>query len=576
MNDLMKDTYEKNSLIYLIAVLSVFLTGTVVSSCEDSKDDAMSEGLSIKVFSPTKVMEGQEVMITGTGLDEVTSVEFPGEVRVTDIKVVSHNDIRVIAPADISPEGGDLILHAGNQSVTARVPVTVGNPSVATLSPGDRAGIGAELTITGTDMEFFEEAIFPSTEGDITVAAIDFIRKSTSLLKLRVPVDIRSGRAQIRLVTCAGSEVWLPELHFVLDEKGPFEGEWVWASPAWGNGGYLVDRMPGWWSTSAGASLDEWAPGEGLAESSMVFSGASLIKKLSDGTEVEGEYAVDLTKTKKDAEGNDWSVGQLVTRDINVLCGVWPKAGEEHDIYTYDILEFTDDRMVLCYAPDGTEAWGEAYFWIFERKVVKVSTYPADVDIMEGQTILLEDIDDIADWWIDPDFLARVEGTDDKFTFQAMDGSYRIHADHTLRYFAVEVLAGDEPATLNEDGTGAVWVIGDGIGKPSNANNIGWSDGKAICMAPLGGKKYRITLVAGEHINTDAINFKFFHQKGWGGEFQHNTLSTSSSLVFIGEGDDNGNVKLQPNVTLESGVAYEFVVDLSGGIHNAVLTVTPK
>ncbi|MCC8188363.1 MAG: DUF5121 domain-containing protein [Bacteroides sp.] len=567
---------KKNSLIYPIALLLTFCTGVAVSSCEDSKDDAMSEGLSIKVFSPTKVMEGQEVMITGTGLDEVTSVEFPGEVSVTDIRVITHNDIRVIVPAGISPDGGDLIIHAGDQSVTARVPVTIGNPSVATLSPGDKVGIGAELTITGTDMEFFEEAIFPGTEGDIRVAAIDFIRKSTSLLKLRVPAAIRSGRAQIRLVTCAGNEVWLPELHFVLDEKGPFEGEWIWASSAWGNGAYLVDRIPGWWSTSAGESLDEWAPGEGVAEASMVFSGPTLIKKLSDGTEVEGEYAVDLTKIKKDPDGNDWAIGQLVTRDVNVLCGVWPKAGEEHDIYTYDIIEFTDDRLVLAYAPDGTEAWGEAYFWIFERKVVKVSTYPADVDLMEGQPVTLEGIDDMEDWWIDPDFFASIEGSDNKFTFQAMDGSYRIYADHTLNYFAVEVLSGGEPATLNDDGTGAVWVIGDGIGKPSNANNIGWSDSKAICMAPLGGKKYRITLVAGEQINTDAINFKFFHQKGWGGGFQNNTLSTSSNLVYIGEGDDNGNVKLQPNVTLESDTAYEFVVDLSGGINNAVLTVTQK
>ena len=572
---------KNNFIYYLITVIFALFAGLTFSSCDNSKDDELSEGLSIKVFTPTKIIAGQEVMITGSGLGDVTSVVFPGGVSTTNIEVISHNDIRVIAPAGIAAEGGQLVVHAGDQSVTARVPVTIGKPAVATLSPNDEASVGTELIITGSDMEFFKKAIFPGKDGEITVEAIDFIRKSTDLLRIKVPAGIEGGPARIRLVTCADEEILLPELKLVamaVGETGPFEGEWVWyAGNPWGNGGYLASYEPAWWLVPLG-ELDQYgqAPGEGVAEASMVFEGPYMTKKRADGSEVTGMYTVDMTKTKTTGSGAVWAIGQLVTQDVTPLCGRWPSDDASYDIYTYDIIEFTDDRIVLAYAEDGTGEWGTAYFWVFVRKGSSSSTYPADLTLAEGEKITLEGIEDIADYWIDPDFLVKVDGTDNQFTFQAMAGTYRINADKTLKYFTFEALADGSPATLNEDGTGALWVIGSGIGKPTNDNNINWTESKALCMAPIGNKKYRITLVAGEQINTDAINFKFFHQKGWGGEFQNNTISTGSDLVFIGDGDDNGNVKLQSGVTLQNGTAYEFIVDVSGGTGNAVLTVNEK
>jgi hypothetical protein len=98
-------------------------------------------------------------------------------------------------------------------------------------------------------------------------------------------------------------------------------------------------------------------------------------------------------------------------------------------------------------------------------------------------------------------------------------------------------------------------------------------------MAPVGDKKYQLTVVGGETIRTDNINFKFFHQKGWGGEFGGNAISTSSDIVFIGDGEngrDSGNLGILPDVTLESGATYVFEVDLSAGNEAVVLTVTKK
>jgi hypothetical protein len=202
-----------------------------------------------------------------------------------------------------------------------------------------------------------------------------------------------------------------------------------------------------------------------------------------------------------------------------------------------------------------------------------------DMNLTQSQNLSFEGVSDIADWWIDPDFFTKT--TDNEFVFVPVTGKYRISANTALKYFSVETLAGNEPATLQPDGTGAVWIIGDNIGKPSlSANTVGWTTEKALCMSPVEDKKYQITVVGGQQISTEGINFKFFHQKDWGGEFTNTTLTTTSDIVFVGSGGDSGrdpgNLGLVGNIPLETGATYVFTVDVSEGINNAVLTVSIK
>lgn len=216
-----------------------------------------------------------------------------------------------------------------------------------------------------------------------------------------------------------------------------------------------------------------------------------------------------------------------------------------------------------------------------KMEMVNKDNYRLDIDLEQGDEIILEGL---SDWWVDPDFFAEAN---DKITFIAMSGKYRIIANPTLNYLNVEVMTGNDPASLQPDGTGAIWVIGDNIGKPSVAENVvGWSNtDKALCMVPLGDKKYQVTVVGGETISTEDINFKFFHQKGWGGEFSNSTLKTSSDIVFVGAGEDPGpgnskrdpgNLGLYKGTTLKEGSTYVFTIDVSAGIDKAVLTVEEK
>jgi len=220
----------------------------------------------------------------------------------------------------------------------------------------------------------------------------------------------------------------------------------------------------------------------------------------------------------------------------------------------------------------------EILFGGLRMSMLDRENFTADISLTQNQEITVEGIADIADWWIDPDFFTKV--ADNQFTFVPMDGNYRIIANTTHKWFRVEALTGSSLATLQPDGTGAIWVIGERVGKPSVATNeVGWNTGNALCMSPIGGKKYQLTVVGGQTVSTESINFKFFHQKDWGGEFGSASITTTSDIVFIGNGSngaDNGNLALTAGTTLETGATYVFVVDLSAGVDNAILTVTKR
>lgn len=78
-----------------------------------------------------------------------------------------------------------------------------------------------------------------------------------------------------------------------------------------------------------------------------------------------------------------------------------------------------------------------------------------------------------------------------------------------------------KPAKLQDDGTGAIWAIGKGIGKPSvTSSEVGWEPSKALCLAQVASKKYQLTLKAGETLKTSG---------------DPEVISLSSSIKMIGE-----------------------------------------
>lgn len=246
-----------------------------------------------------------------------------------------------------------------------------------------------------------------------------------------------------------------------------------------------------------------------------------------------------------------------------------PFSNSASGVYTisFNTLNYQASPFIIAYGINGT---------VMSR--IDDNNYKAELNLAQGGEVTIDGINDLSQWWMDPDFFTK---SGSKFFFNAISGKYRITANFTNKYFIVEAMDGNNLAKLNADGTGALWIIGTDIGKPTvAANEVGWNTDKALCMAPIGGKKYRVTVVGGQSVKKDAINFKFFGEKGWGGELTNNTLTTTSDIVFVGSGGtsgrDPGNLGLKPGKTFEDGKTYVFEVDLSAGNTQAKLTVTPQ
>ncbi len=209
---------------------------------------------------------------------------------------------------------------------------------------------------------------------------------------------------------------------------------------------------------------------------------------------------------------------------------------------------------------------------------------PVTMTIKKGMTIEFGGI--VADdWFIDYDFFKK--NADGTYTFLCINGTYNLKAYNDYKYLQVYPANEDgSAATMQEDGTGSIWVIGsECVNKPSltSANNKGWwtDPDWDLCMAPIAAKKYRITLTVGQQLAATDINFKFFGQPTWGVEFngqggQYHLDSDNEWFRVNAADSDNGNIFLKDGAVLNDGDTFEFTIDLTAGCANGVLTVEKK
>lgn len=209
-----------------------------------------------------------------------------------------------------------------------------------------------------------------------------------------------------------------------------------------------------------------------------------------------------------------------------------------------------------------------------EMTMVDNDNYSIVTTLTKDRTYTLTGVSDFADWDVDRDFFERADASDpETLTFLPMTGMYKVTANFKHSYLRIEAMkSATELATLGDDGSGAIWAIGGmDVGKPTLKNAASWSpeDG-GMCLARVADKKYQLTLVAGISLNASSFDFKFFHQKTWGGEFGGDDITTASDIVKI---SDSGNLGLAEGKTLDLGGIYRFTVDITGGNKAAVLTV---
>ena len=193
--------------------------------------------------------------------------------------------------------------------------------------------------------------------------------------------------------------------------------------------------------------------------------------------------------------------------------------------------------------------------------VVSVAEYK------KGQKMEFGNVVDLNNWTIDPDFF-DVDKESKAVTFRAIDGLYRMEYDTKSMFIRVEPMKDAQtPLSLAEDGTGAVWLIGSSFGKPEIGPS--WNTETGVYpAAQVEQKVYEFTLAVPGQLAVSGAEFKFFHQRGWGGEFKKPAFK-KIDLSPAFEMTDDGNIKA---VDVKPGKGYKIILDLTEGINKAAVS----
>ena len=205
-----------NKLTAAVMAGLMLISGVTFTSCNDDDDDFSTQqyvgGVTLNVFGPSPVARGGELRFLGSGMKQIQSVTIPGAGDITDINVISDNEIRITVPQNAEP--GHVVLHSPKGDITTKTILTFTEPiSIEKLSPLS-VKPGDELTITGDYLNLISEVIF--TE-DVTVDKKDFISHSRYEIKLEVPAEAQTGK----IILSDGAEIpnWIyseDELSVVL------------------------------------------------------------------------------------------------------------------------------------------------------------------------------------------------------------------------------------------------------------------------------------------------------------------------------------------------------------------------
>ena len=306
--------------------------------------------------------------------------------------------------------------------------------------------------------------------------------------------------------------------------------------------GESVDNPAGWWSANANEKA-----GTGLYDDAITFfpdgkyvydSGEDGKMYINWGVTVIGPNPgaePDIDIEQADVESTFTFDGETITLAANTPM-VYVPSDLVYTTPVFHVKELTETTLVVVAENPGC-------YWqmIFKARDVKAPAgptlngqeLPATLSVSQGEVLTVGNLN-LADIWVDPDFF-EVAGADLKF--KAVAGDYQFQYDKTAKWIKAVPMSGDAKATY-ENGK-ALWFIGDGGGKPTFDNAIGWVTGEApLPMAKIGENKYQITL----HMKAEGGSVKIFGQAGWGLEWTKDKYGTVTDNGFFHVPGDDGNI----------------------------------
>jgi len=120
-------------------------------------------------LSPASVKHAENLTLTGTDLDLVTSITFPDKTKVTSF--VSQIPTQIVVAVPVTAVDGALTLTvASGVNVIPTQTMKITLPNVTAFSPSDPSAqvAGATLTMTGTDLDLVKSIKFPNVSAQVT------------------------------------------------------------------------------------------------------------------------------------------------------------------------------------------------------------------------------------------------------------------------------------------------------------------------------------------------------------------------------------------------------------------------
>lgn len=140
------------------------LTDLAKEATELESEEALTINLpEIGGISAETIKAGQDLTIKGTSLDQIESIELQGAtIKAADFKAQSATEITITVPNTASDGEVNLVTKSGVQVPAGKIVTVVPTDLKAAPSPVKN---GAEITITGKDLDLVTGIAFPNADG---------------------------------------------------------------------------------------------------------------------------------------------------------------------------------------------------------------------------------------------------------------------------------------------------------------------------------------------------------------------------------------------------------------------------
>lgn len=153
----------------------------------------------VTTLNPSAVRHAADLTLTGTDLDLVTKIAFPGGTSVLKAAFKSQSETSLVVAVPTNATNGKLTLTApsGVTSQTSSA-ITIVLPKVTALSPDKTMDHdpGVTLTLTGTDLDLIKSLTFPNVATPVTA----FVSQSATEVKVVIPADVKGGTLVITTI----------------------------------------------------------------------------------------------------------------------------------------------------------------------------------------------------------------------------------------------------------------------------------------------------------------------------------------------------------------------------------------